>query len=161
MAKFNECAVTPRDQQVLDLLVQGCSNKEIGGELKISPSTVKQHLHKLFCHARILDGRKRVKLIRYLYAGESAVMTPCAGLNPTEGRISILVWEGWTNREIGRIVGTSEQMIKNHLSRPFDKPGVDWNWQFYVTNHGVKDRFPKTQCRNSLGSLDRSKSTAA
>jgi len=66
-----------------------------------------------------------------------------------------------TNREIGKIVGTSEQMIKNHLSRPFEKPGVDWNWQFYVTNHGVKDRFPKTQCRNSLGSLDRSKSTAA
>jgi hypothetical protein len=66
-----------------------------------------------------------------------------------------------TNREIGKIVGTSEQMIKNHLSRPFDKPGVGWNWQSYVTNHGVKDRFPKTQCRNSLGSLDRSTSTAA
>jgi len=35
-----------------------------------------------------------------------------------------------TNREIGEIVGTSEQMIKNHLSRPFDKQGVGWNWQF-------------------------------
>jgi DNA-binding NarL/FixJ family response regulator len=60
-------------------------------------------------------------------------MTPCVGsepLNLTEGRISILVWEGLTNREIGEIVGTSEQMIKNHLSRPFDKQGVGWNWQF-------------------------------
>lgn len=163
MAKFNEAAVTPRDQQVLNLLVQGCSNKEIGGELKISPSTVKQHLHKLFCHARILDGRKRVKLVRYWCAGESAVMTPCDGLNPTEGWISILVWEGRTNREIGRIVGTSEQMIKNHLRSAFDKLGV-WSrleLALYVVNHRGKDRLPETQCRNSLDSLDRSTPTAA
>ena len=163
MAKFNEAVVTPRDQQVLNLLVQGYSNKEIGGELKISPSTVKQHLHKLFCHARILDGRKRVKLVRYLCAGESAVMTPCDGLNPTEGRISILVWEGRTNREIGRIVGTSEQMIKNHLRSAFDKLGV-WSrleLALYVVNHRGKDPLPETQRRNSLDSLDRSTPTAA
>jgi DNA-binding NarL/FixJ family response regulator len=41
--------VTPRDQQVLNLLVQGCSNKEIAGQLKISPRTVKQHLRTCFC----------------------------------------------------------------------------------------------------------------
>ena len=163
MAKFNEVAVTPRDQQVLNLLVQGCSNKEIGGELKISPSTVKQHLHKLFCHARILDGRKRVKLVRYLCAAESAVMTPCDGLNPTEGRISILVWEGRTNREIARIVGASEQMIKNHLRSTFDKLGV-WSrleLALYVVNHGGKARLPETQRRKPVGSLDRSTPTAA
>jgi DNA-binding NarL/FixJ family response regulator len=33
--------VTPRDQQVLDLLVQGCSNREIAGQLSISPRSVK------------------------------------------------------------------------------------------------------------------------
>lgn len=33
--------VTPCDQQVLDLLVQGCNNKEIAGHLSISPRTVK------------------------------------------------------------------------------------------------------------------------
>ena len=54
--------VTPRDQQVLDLLVQGCSNKEIAGQLSISPRTVKQHLRTLFLRAGIKDGRKRVKL---------------------------------------------------------------------------------------------------
>jgi len=54
--------VTPRDQQVLDLLVQGCSNKEIAGQLKISPRTVKQHLRTLFLRAGIRDGRKRVRL---------------------------------------------------------------------------------------------------
>lgn len=54
--------VTPRDQQVLNLLVQGCSNKEIAGQLRISPRTVKQHLRTLFLRAGIRDGRKRVKL---------------------------------------------------------------------------------------------------
>jgi len=54
--------VTPRDQQVLDLLIQGCSNKEIAGQLSISPRTVKQHLRTLFLRAGIRDGRKRVRL---------------------------------------------------------------------------------------------------
>jgi len=54
--------VTPRDQQVLNLLVQGCSNQEIAGQLRISSRTVKQHLRTLFLRAGIRDGRKRVKL---------------------------------------------------------------------------------------------------
>jgi DNA-binding CsgD family transcriptional regulator len=42
-------------------------------------------------------------------------MTPCVRLTPKEIQIAILVWEGLTNREIGKIVGTSEQVIKNDL----------------------------------------------
>ena len=138
MNEFDQVKVTPRDQQVLNLLAQGCSNKEIGRELNISPRTVKQHLRRLFCHARILDGHKRVKLARYLCERETAVMTPCNGLSPTESRISILVWEGRTNRQIGKIVGTSEQMIKNQLRRVFDKLGVWSRLELarYVANHG-------------------------
>jgi DNA-binding NarL/FixJ family response regulator len=88
-----------------------------------------------------------VKLARYFCEGEGAVMPPCIGLNPTESRISVLVWEGLTNREIGRIVGTSEQMIKNHLRCAFNKLGV-WSrleLAMYVANHGEKDRLHKTQ----------------
>ena len=44
MTTFDQFKVTPRDQQVLNLLAQGCSNKEIGDELNISLQTVKQHL---------------------------------------------------------------------------------------------------------------------
>ena len=62
MLDLEKVKVTPRDQQVLELLVQGCSNKEIAGQLSISPRTVKQHLRTLFLRAGIRDGRKRVRL---------------------------------------------------------------------------------------------------
>ena len=44
MIDLNAIKITPRDQEVLRLLVQGCSNKEIASQLNISPRTVKQHL---------------------------------------------------------------------------------------------------------------------
>lgn len=70
MINIEEIKVTPRDQQVLNLLVQGCSNKEIAGQLQISPRTVKQHLRTLFLRAGIRDGRKRVKLAIAIFAKE-------------------------------------------------------------------------------------------
>jgi len=67
-------------------------------------------------------------------------MTPSERLTPKEIQIAILVWEGMTNREIGKIVGTSEQVIKNHLRSTFDKLGV-WSrleLAMYVASHGGK-----------------------
>jgi DNA-binding NarL/FixJ family response regulator len=70
MINLNDIKITPRDQQVLRLLVQGCSNKEIAGQLSISPRTVKQHLRTLFLRAGIKDGRKRVKLATAMFIKE-------------------------------------------------------------------------------------------
>jgi len=137
MTTLDQVKVTPRDQQILNLLVQACSNKEIGNQLKMSPRTVKQHLRNLFMRAGILDGRKRVKLARYVLEKTSAVVPVCEGLTPMESQISILVWEGLTNREIAKIVGVSEQAIKNQLRNAFDKLGV-WNrleLAMYLANH--------------------------
>lgn len=67
-------------------------------------------------------------------------MTPSERLTPKEIQIAILVWEGMTNREIGKIIGTSEQVIKNHLRSTFDKLGV-WSrleLAMYVASHGGK-----------------------
>jgi DNA-binding NarL/FixJ family response regulator len=49
MLDLDQIKITRRDQQVLKLLVTGCSNKDIAAELKISPRTVKQHLRLCFC----------------------------------------------------------------------------------------------------------------
>ena len=65
-------------------------------------------------------------------------MTPQEHLTPREIQVAVLVWEGLTNREIGRIIGTSEQVIKNHLRSTFDKLGV-WSrleLALYVAHHG-------------------------
>ena len=70
MRDLNEIKITPRDAQVLKLLVQGCSNKEIASQLKISPRTVKQHLRTMFLRAGIRDGRKRVRLATAMFQKE-------------------------------------------------------------------------------------------
>jgi DNA-binding NarL/FixJ family response regulator len=70
MINLNAVKITPRDEQVLHLLAQGCSNKEIAGSLHISPRTVKQHLRTLFLRAGITEGRKRVKLATAVYLKE-------------------------------------------------------------------------------------------
>jgi len=67
---LSEIKITPRDAEVLKLLVLGCSNKEIASQLRISPRTVKQHLRTMFLRAGIREGRKRVKLATAMYQKE-------------------------------------------------------------------------------------------
>jgi len=70
MLSLDQIKITRRDNEVLKLLVQGCSNKEIALELRISPRTVKQHLRTLFLRARIKQGRKRVILATAIFEKE-------------------------------------------------------------------------------------------
>jgi len=72
MLNIDQIKITRRDQEVLHLLVQGCSNKEIAEELKISPRTVKQHLRTLFLRAGIKQGRKRVILATAMFEKEQS-----------------------------------------------------------------------------------------
>jgi len=70
MITLDQIKITRRDQQVLKLLVLGCSNKDIAAELHISPRTVKQHLRTLFLRAGIQQGRKRVILATAIFEKE-------------------------------------------------------------------------------------------
>ncbi|PYX88622.1 MAG: hypothetical protein DMG68_07830 [Acidobacteria bacterium] len=79
MINLDAIKITPRDQQVLKLLAQGCSNKEIASQLNISPRTVKQHLRTLFLRAGIKEGRKRVKLATAMF--EKEAMESCNPVN--------------------------------------------------------------------------------
>jgi len=79
MLNLDQIKITRRDQQVLKLLVEGCSNKEIAAELSISPRTVKQHLRTLFLRAGIKEGRKRVKLATAMF--EKEAMESCNPVN--------------------------------------------------------------------------------
>ncbi len=48
--------LTPREKEVLELVAEGMTNREIGQELTISPKTVARHreniMHKLNLHSR-------------------------------------------------------------------------------------------------------------
>ena len=57
----------PREQQIVELLLQGCENAEIARELKMAPRTVKAHFNRLFLRFGISSGVKRVKLATLLY----------------------------------------------------------------------------------------------
>jgi DNA-binding NarL/FixJ family response regulator len=53
--------LNPREQQVLELLSEGLSNREIGLSLHISESTVKKHVTSTF---RKLGARRRTEAAR-------------------------------------------------------------------------------------------------
>ena len=59
-------ALTPRQQEIVALLVRGLSNKAITRQLDISDGTVKQHLHPVF---RALGVANRTEVV-YLLARE-------------------------------------------------------------------------------------------
>jgi len=57
----------PREQQITELLLQGCDNSEIAGQLQMARRTVKAHFNRLFMRFGITGGIKRVKLATMLY----------------------------------------------------------------------------------------------
>jgi len=65
-------------------------------------------------------------------------MQPRDQLTTKEIQVANYVWQGFTNREIARLIGTTEQVVKNYLRTTFDKLGV-WTrleLALYVAGHG-------------------------
>jgi len=65
-------------------------------------------------------------------------MQPGDRLTSKEVQVATLVWQGLTNKDIASVIGTSEQVVKNHLRTTFDKLGA-WTrleLALYVASHG-------------------------
>ncbi len=78
-------------------------------------------------------------------------MTPRERLTAKEVQVATLVFQGLTNRQIGKLLGSSEQVIKNHLRSTFDKLGV-WSrleLAMYVASHGGKSWQPSSEANPS------------
>src|ERR1700756_914475 len=74
----------PREQQIVELLLQGCDNAEIATQLKMARRTVKAHFNRLFLRFGITGGIKRVKLATLLYRRQACqmnVMEPVSPMN--------------------------------------------------------------------------------
>src|SRR5437867_8036405 len=64
---MKEKELRPREQQVVELLLQGCDNDDISKQLNMARRTVKAHFNRLFTRFGINGGVKRVKLATLLY----------------------------------------------------------------------------------------------
>ena len=65
-------------------------------------------------------------------------MQPRDQLTRKEIQVAMLVWEGLTNREIAKVIGTTEQVVKSYLRTAFDKLEV-WSRLelLYIASHGA------------------------
>ncbi len=57
-------ALTPRQREILELVVEGLSNVEIGKRLFLTESTVKQHLHAAYKLLNVQNRTQAAKLFR-------------------------------------------------------------------------------------------------
>jgi len=60
-SRLAESGITPRELQVLGLIAEGLSNKEIGERVHVSENTVKTHSSRLFDK---LGARRRTQAVR-------------------------------------------------------------------------------------------------
>jgi DNA-binding NarL/FixJ family response regulator len=72
----------PREQQIVELLLQGCDNAEIASQLKMARRTVKAHFNRLFLRFGITGGIKRVKLATLLYRRQACQMNVMGPVSP-------------------------------------------------------------------------------
>ncbi len=63
-AKAESFALTPRELEVLRLLAEGLTNKEIGGRLTIAEDTVKKHVQSIIWKLRAAD-RTQAAIVAY------------------------------------------------------------------------------------------------
>lgn len=61
--------LTAREREVIELIVEGCSNQEIGAELYISLGTVKTHIRNIL--DKLACGDRTQAAVRTLRAGKS------------------------------------------------------------------------------------------
>jgi len=64
--------LTPRQRQVICLIAEGLSNKEIAAKLHIAVHTVKTHVHTVLTALQL---RSRLELAVMVYAGQQAGLT--------------------------------------------------------------------------------------
>ena len=104
MINLDAIKITPRDEEVLRLPAQGCSNKEIAGAPQYqsahrettSPCTLLARWNHRGSEASEISNCN-------VCQGADGIMHPRDQLTPKEIQLATLVWEGLTNRDLPRL----------------------------------------------------------
>lgn len=67
LAKFN---ISLREKEVIDLLLEGKTNKDIEEKLFISPHTVKNHLYRIYRKVDVKSRSELITRVNHLFAGQ-------------------------------------------------------------------------------------------
>lgn len=109
-------SLSVRQQQILELLAQGKSNKEIASELQIEYGTVKQHLFVLFRKLNVTSRAKAALIAANLLKGSpqvfKAITTPSNPLNQGKRFTAGLS----SDRYVWRLVCAVSVMIDDSIS---------------------------------------------
>ena len=68
--------MTQREKEVIELIAEGLTNKEIGQKLYISPHTIKSHVHNIL---EKLTLHSRLQIAKYAHDKESSAINDEAG----------------------------------------------------------------------------------
>src|SRR2546423_9348896 len=69
----------PREQQIVELLLQGCDNAEIASQLNMARRTVKAHFNRLFLRFGITGGIRRADIATLLYRRQTCLQMSVMG----------------------------------------------------------------------------------
>jgi Bacterial regulatory proteins, luxR family len=74
----------------------------------------------------------------FVGAGEALANKLLFGVFEAQDEDGIQLWQGLTNHDIARTIGTTEQVVKNYLRNIFNKLGVGSRLELalYVARHG-------------------------
>jgi DNA-binding CsgD family transcriptional regulator/alpha-tubulin suppressor-like RCC1 family protein len=100
-------ALTPREQEVIELLSTGRTNEEIARQLGISLDGVKYHVSGILRRLRVENRHEAASL----HLGTAGGV-----LTPREQEVIELLSTGLTNEEIARQLGISVDGVKYHVS---------------------------------------------
>ena len=113
----------PREDQVATLLATGADNSEIAHELGMSLRMVKAHCNRLYLRYGLTGNRhKRVRLVISM-SRDQPTSAPVY-MRPRLMRVCDLVALGFTNKQIGERIGSSEAAIKKVLQIIYDLTGM-------------------------------------
>lgn len=115
-------ALTNRESQVLDLLCEGLTNRQIWRRLYITQNTLNTHLQSIYIKLGVANRNQAAIWGRANGYGQKdetsnhpPSLLPFDELNPRQLEVVMLVARGKTNRQIGRELRLSPTTVRWHL----------------------------------------------